>query len=258
MQKITHFYFDEIDSTNDELKRRFHSDDRPADWTVVSAGHQTAGKGRSGHEWKSPTEDSVATSLIFYPKVQIRHVPRLTILSGMAVAAALEKLYALPTRLKWPNDVLIHERKICGILCEMEPDGDRAAYVIVGIGVNVHQKDFPEDIRDMATSVDLELKKSEQKMQSSRKDIDRQIWLEFARLYQEFEKTEDLSDLLDEYNKRLVNVNQTVRVLDPLGEYQGKSLGIDRRGDLLVQREDGSIVAVDSGEVHVRGIYGYV
>lgn len=258
MQNITHIYFDEIDSTNEELKRRYRSGEKPAGWTVVSAGHQTAGKGRSGHQWKSPSEDSVATSMIFYPKVRIQHVPRLTILAGMAVASALEKLYDLPTRLKWPNDVLINEKKVCGILCEMEPDGDHAAYVVVGIGVNVHQKEFPEEIRGMATSVDLALQKSGRDQKSSRRDIDRQIWLEFARLYEAFEKTEDLSALQEEYNSRLVNVNQTVRILDPLGEYTAQSLGIDKQGDLLVKKEDGSLVAVNSGEVHVRGIYGYV
>lgn len=280
---ITHLYFDEIDSTNDELKRRYHravtdGTPLPEGWTVVSAGHQTAGKGRSGHQWESPTNDSIATSMIFYPGIAIDHVPRLTILAGMAVSAAIERTTGLSTSLKWPNDVLLHNRKVCGILSEMEPAGERAAYVVIGIGVNVHQKEFPPEIRDVATSVDLALMESAgeknpgekgsddvvsqdtpgRAVRGSRKRITYAIWEEFQRLYQAFEQTEDLTMVLSEYNQKLVNVNHTVRVLDPLGEYEGVSLGIDPAGDLLVRKADGTVVPVNSGEVSVRGIYGYV
>ena len=93
---------------------------------------------------------------------------------------------------------------------------------------------------------------------ASRQAIDHQIWREFLRLYQKFKETEDLTLLLEEYNQRLINRNKTVRVLNPKGEYEGTSLGIDAQGNLLVQKKDGSIVKVDSGEVSVRGVYGYV
>lgn len=262
----THIYLDEIDSTNEELKRRYHSDNKPENYTVISAGHQTAGKGRSGHQWKSPEHDSVATSMMIYPELDIQSIPRLTILSGMAVAAAIERLYQIPTQLKWPNDVLIRQHKVCGILCEMEASNNQADYVIIGIGVNVHQREFPEEIREIATSVDLELEASSHRdmdgnvnhAKASRQAIDHQIWREFLRLYQKFKETEDLTLLLEEYNQRLINRNKTVRVLNPKGEYEGTSLGIDAQGNLLVQKKDDSIVKVDSGEVSVRGVYGYV
>ncbi|HBE08478.1 MAG TPA: biotin--[acetyl-CoA-carboxylase] ligase, partial [Lachnospiraceae bacterium] len=123
-----------------------------------------------------------------------------------------------------------------------------------------------EEIREIATSVDLELEASSHRdmdgnvnhAKASRQAIDHQIWREFLRLYQKFKETEDLTLLLEEYNQRLINRNKTVRVLNPKGEYEGTSLGIDAQGNLLVQKKDDSIVKVDSGEVSVRGVYGYV
>ena len=132
-------------------------------------------------------------------------------------------------------------------------DGE-VGYVIVGIGVNVHQTGFPEDIAAMATSLDLEL----DGRMASRQAVTESIWTNFLRLYREFMLTEDLSGILEEYNARLVNVGQEVRILDPLGEYTAISQGIDATGALLVKTGSGEIKRVDSGEVSVRGIYGYV
>ena len=280
-------YFEEIDSTNLEAKREGEAG--APEFTVISAGTQTAGRGRSGHIWISPKKISVATSILLYPDgISMEHLPRLTIIAGVAVAEAVEELYPLHTQIKWPNDVLIDSKKICGILTEMEAENGHAKQVVCGIGVNVHQKkeDFAPEIRDMATSLDIELEKQidandtagmqkakssnfdqrsipldfEKKwQQASRKAITEAIWQHFLKHYEIFRANGgSLEGILESYNSRLANKNKRVRVVHQVHDFEGMALEMDPDGRLLIRRDDGSITAVDSGEVHVRGLYGYV
>ncbi|MGN0240160.1 MAG: biotin--[acetyl-CoA-carboxylase] ligase [Candidatus Weimeria sp.] len=249
-------YFEEIDSTNLEAKREGEAG--APGFTVISAGTQTAGRGRSGHTWISPEKVSVATSMLIYPEgIPMEHLPRLTIIAGVSVAEAIEELYPLKTQIKWPNDVLISSKKICGILTEMEAENGTAKQVVCGIGVNVHQKkeDFAPDIRDMATSIDLELSGRK----ASRKAVTEAIWKHFLGHYETFAADGgSLEEILDSYNGRLANRNRRVRVEHQTHDFEGEALEMDPDGRLLIRRDDGSITAVDSGEVHVRGLYGYV
>ena len=280
-------YFGEIDSTNLEAKREGEAG--APEFTVISAGTQTAGRGRSGHTWISPKKISVATSILLYPDgISMEHLPRLTIIAGVAVAEAVEELYPLHTQIKWPNDVLIDSKKICGILTEMEAENGHAKQVVCGIGVNVHQKkeDFAPEIRDMATSLDIELEKQidandtagmqkakssnfDQKsipldfekkwQQASRKAITEAIWQHFLKHYEIFRANGgSLEGILESYHSRLANKNKRVRVVHQVHDFEGMALEMDPDGRLLIRRDDGSITAVDSGEVHVRGLYGYV
>ena len=280
-------YFEEIDSTNLEAKREGEAG--APEFTVISAGTQTAGRGRSGHTWISPKKISVATSILLYPDgISMEHLPRLTIIAGVAVAETVEELYPLYTQIKWPNDVLIDSKKICGILTEMEAENGHAKQVVCGIGVNVHQKkeDFAPEIRDMATSLDIELEKQidandtagmqkakssnfdqksitldfEKKWQQvSRKAITEAIWQHFLKHYEIFRANGgSLEGILESYNSRLANKNKRVRVVHQVHDFEGMALEMDPDGRLLIRRDDGSITAVDSGEVHVRGLYGYV
>jgi len=175
----------------------------------------------------------------------------------MAVCDAIKEKYDLDTKIKWPNDVLIKEKKVCGILTEMSAENNKVKYVVPGIGVNVHNMSFQEDIKDMATSIDMELKMAGKKDNSSRKELTETIWKSFSGYYDKFIKTEDLNDVKIRYNNLLVNKGREVRVLDPKGEYNGVALGIDDTGALMVDTGD-RIVSVDAGEVSVRGVYGYV
>ena len=249
-------YYDTIDSTNLEAKRLAHAGAK--NFTVVSAGEQTAGRGRSGHSWISPEGVSVATSMLIYPEgIAMDHLPRLTILAGVSVAEAVEELYDLATQIKWPNDVLIGGKKICGILTELEADKGVAENVVVGIGVNVHHRkdDFAPEIRDMATSLDLELGGA----RASRKAVVEAIWRHFLSHYQAFVRDGgQLGDILPVYNSRLINKNKRVRVIHQIKDFCGVALEMDPEGKLLIRRDDGTVTAVDSVEVHVRGLYGYV
>ena len=187
------------------------------------------------------------------PEFQPDLAPMVTLIDAMAVAKAVEETCGLKTQIKWPNDVVIDGRKICGILTEMSAETGYIHYVVIGTGINVNIREFPEEIRDTATSLCIE--KGEKVL---RAPIIAGTMESFEAYYEKFLRTMDLSLLLDEYNARLVNKNAKVKVLDPQNEFEGTARGIDEKGRLLVEKADGCIEAVFAGEVSVRGVYGYV
>lgn len=257
MIQMRHEYLESIDSTNNEIKRRAVAGE--TEGLVISAGKQTAGRGRSGHQWETPADISIATSLLLRPTVAIDHLSSLTLVAAVAVRRAIEELYGIEIWIKWPNDVIIHGKKVCGILTEMSASEGKAEYVVVGIGVNVHQTSFSEELADKAISVDMALKEQDPfgAKRGDCKELTYRIWQEFALLYEAFCMTEDLSIVMEEYNRFLINRNAKVRVLDPNGDWEGIARGIDESGKLLVETKE-DLRQVDSGEVSVRGVYGYV
>lgn len=246
-------YYDEIDSTNTQLKRLFQDDPDLPHGTLAVTDRQVAGRGRRGRVWETPAGTNIAMSILLRPAFAPDKASMLTILTALAVAEGTEKLTGLPCQIKWPNDVIIRKKKYCGILTEMSAEVDYIEYVIVGIGINVNTTEFPEEIAKTATSIFLE--KDEKAVRAS---LIREILCAFEKYYELFEKSQDLTPLTEIYNKRLVSMNQTVRVLDPKGEFEGISKGINETGELIVEKEGGEEVLVYAGEVSVRGVYGYV
>ena len=176
----------------------------------------------------------------------------ITLLMAIAVTQSVRELH-LDAKIKWPNDVVVNGKKICGILTEMYPSADGSFFLVIGTGINVNQKEFPEEVKKTADSLALELGT----------DVDREVLLasvlrHFLDCYDSFLETMDLSGQKELYESFLVNKGRVVEVLDPKGEWQGTAIGIEKTGELLVRREDGSVEAVYAGEVSVRGIYGYV
>ena len=176
----------------------------------------------------------------------------MTLVAGLSVARALKALCGLDVKIKWPNDVVAGGRKLCGILSEMSAEMSGIHYLVIGIGINVNTEQFPEELRDKATSLYLETGK---KMQRAR--IIGTCMECFEEDFSLFEKTMDLSLLKDQYEALLVNKDEKVKVLERDASYVGTARGIDREGELLVEKEDGSLASVYAGEVSVRGIYGY-
>ena len=154
--------------------------------------------------------------------------------------------------IKWPNDIVINGKKICGILTEMSAQFDYINHIVIGIGINVHNESFPEELQDHAGSLLLECGK-----RVHRADLIETFLEEFERLYAIYLQTEDLSALQEEYDQLLVNRGRQVRVLDPKEPFEGKAMGITKKGELIVDTWE-SRKLVSSGEVSVRGIYGYV
>ncbi len=244
-------YFRQIDSTNLEVKRR--ADQGAPGPLLIVADEQTAGRGRRGRSWSSPPGTSISMSLLLRPHIRPENASMLTLVCALAVAGGIAETTGLKTEIKWPNDVVIHGKKICGILTEMNTELGEIGFVVPGIGINVNMTEFPEEIRETATSLKLELGKH-----VPRTPVVAAFVRCFAMYYGIFLETEDLTALKPVYEKLLVNRDREVLVLDPAGEWKGVARGITATGELLVERSDGSTVEVRSGEVSVRGIYGYV
>lgn len=239
-------------STNDEAMYMASENDR-GDGFLVVAEHQTGGKGRRGRVWESPKGTTISMSLILKPLIMPDRAPMITLVMALAVADVMQKQTDLDVKIKWPNDVLINKKKVCGILTEMSCDNNKVNHVVVGVGINVNVNQFPEEIASTATSMLIE-----KGNRFGRADIIISIMDHFEYYYEMFAQSGDLSDLVDLYDSYLINKNTEVRVLDPKGEYNGTAEGINDFGELIIQKEDGSFVRVDSGEVSVRGVYGYV
>ena len=246
--KTVHFAR-EIDSTNLWIKRL--AKEGAPEGTLALAEFQSAGRGRLGRSWEVPEGTSVMMSILLRPKFEPQYAPTLTLVMGMAVAKAVKNL-GFDVSIKWPNDVVVSHKKICGILTEMGVRAGKIDYAVIGVGINVNIKEFPEEMADKATSLYLESGK-----EFDRSQIPGLVMEAFEKYYEKFAATCDLSGLKEEYESILANYNQPVRVLakEP---YEGVARGITDGGELLVEKTDGTIVAVSAGEVSVRGLYSYV
>lgn len=244
-------FLDQVDSTNNEIRRLAEA--HASEGTLVVAGEQTAGKGRRGRSWVSPEGNGIWMSFLLRPKFPPECASMITLVAAMAVADGIREVTNTQTMIKWPNDIVADGKKICGILTEMSSEMESIQYVIVGIGINVGMTDFPEEIRETASS--LELITGHHINRPKLIDAVLRGWEKYYRVFLE---TQDLKGLWQEYNQMLVNRNREVRVLAPKGEYEGVSRGITHTGELLVELSSGEIRKVMSGEVSVRGIYGYV
>lgn len=244
------YYYDVTDSTNIRAKELGDADHPHG--TLVVADRQEAGRGRRGRSWETPAGTSIAMSILIKPDINPNHASMLTLVAAMAVAKAIDKVTGEKALIKWPNDIVMGNKKICGILTEMSAQFDYINHIVIGIGINVQNETFPEEIQDMATSILLE---TGQRVR--RADLIEQIMESFEHYYAIFLETEDLEGMVKEYNSLLVNMGRTVRVLDPKEPFEGKAMGITKRGELMVDTWE-SRKMVSSGEVSVRGLYGYV
>lgn len=239
---------DEVDSTNEYLKRLVADGWNSDDITVVSAQYQTAGKGRRGRQWLTEPGTALTFSVLLKPKMELSDCSMLTLVMAMAVRRALEDI-DVDTSIKWPNDIVMDGKKVCGILTEAIAE---TGHIIIGCGVNTNQESFPEDLADKSTSVLI----------ATNDCVDHDSLLEsiiyhLEKLVDTFMETGDFTNLKDEYEEALVSMNKEVTVLDPAGEYSGICLGIDERGQLKVKHDE-EVACVYAGEVSVRGVYGYV
>lgn len=239
-----------VDSTNNKAKRL--AEEGAGHGTLVLADQQSQGKGRRGRSWSTPPGTAVAMTVIVRPGMRPEQASMLTLIMGLAVASACRSLFELDAQIKWPNDIVIGGKKLCGILTEMSAEMNEIHYLVIGTGINVNMEEFPMEIRDTATSLCLELGKKVR-----RADVIQRCLEYFEQYYDVFMETENLSRLQKLYNQLLVSRDRQVRVLTPGNEYQGISRGINDKGELLVEREDGKTEAVYAGVVSVRGIYGY-
>lgn len=244
-------YFDTIDSTN--TKAQELAEKGYPSGTLVVADKQESGKGRRGRSWVSPSGTGIFMTLMIKPDINPNNASMLTLVAALAVAKAITSVTGEEALIKWPNDIVVNGKKVCGILTEMNAQFDYINHIVVGIGINVHNESFPEEISQMASSLMIEAGGK----RFHRAQIIAETMAYFEQYYDTFLKTQDLSALVREYDKLLVNRNKSVRVLDPKEPFDGKAMGITPKGELIVDTWE-SRKLVSSGEVSVRGIYGYV
>ena len=222
--------------------------------TLVIADRQQAGRGRRGRVWESPAGENVFMSIVLRPRIPAEKAPMLTLVMAIALAEGISAISGVQAGIKWPNDIVIHRHKICGILTEMHMNSDGSIRdIVIGVGINVNMQEFPASIRDMAGSLYTETGEK-----YDRNELIASVMEHFEKNYDIFAEAESLAPLKAAYEERLLNMEQEVRVLDSTGEYTGRALGITLTGELTVESENGNITEVNAGEVSVRGLYGYV
>lgn len=237
------FYYDETDTTNERAK----TNSSAPDGSIFIAEVQTHGKGSCGKSWTSPKGTGIWHSILLKPDISPMEVSQITLVAGLAVCKAI----GLNSKIKWPNDIVIGSKKICGILTEMSAEINMVNYVVCGIGVNVNMESFGSEIAHRATSMYIESGKK-----YCRNEIIAELFNTFEHYYKEFLEG-GLDAILDEYKENCVTLNKEVSVIFKKETVRGKAIDVDNSGALVVETNNG-IIHVNSGEVSVRGIYGYV
>ena len=251
MKKSKIIYLDATASTNDFLLKNAGKYEGE-DLVVAVSDYQTAGHGMGTNKWESEVGKNLLFSMLIHPLWVDAGVEFLVSMSEAIALCEVLSEYADDITIKWPNDIVMNGKKVCGILTEMSAQFDYINHIVIGIGINVHNEDFPEEIAKTASSLYLE---SGQHIH--RASLIEAFLEEFEDVYAEYLKTEDMEGLQKEYDAMLVNRGRQVRVLDPKEPFEGKAMGITKKGELIVDTWE-SRKLVSSGEVSVRGIYGYV
>lgn len=239
-------YFEETDSTNRQA--RMLAREGAKHGTLVIADTQNAGRGRRGRGWISPAGEGIFMSLILRPQMPPSEVAKISLTLALAVARAIERETGLDARIKWPNDIVIGGRKVCGLLLEMDATAEKVESIVAGVGINVHQTAFDAEIAHTASSLDL----------LTGKHVSRSAVV--RAFLGEFEKAMALEDaqMMDAYRARSATIGQRVQVIALDGTYAGTAQGITQSGSLLVETDAGEVREVLAADVSVRGIMGYV
>lgn len=230
-------YYESTGSTMDLARTEAEGDVREG--AIVLADEQTAGRGRQGRSWISPPGVNLYVTLILRPALD--HLRYLSIIAPLAVCHAIEETTGLVARIKWPNDVLIDDKKVCGVLAESEIEDEAVRYALVGIGVNVNVDVAPySEIRELATSLRTELQR-----EVSREEVLAAVLNHFEKLYQAVRRGEVVSV---GWKKRLSTLGKLIQVQSAGHTEEGVVVDADSDGALILRRDDGSHIRIDAGE----------
>lgn len=240
------YYYDKVTSTND-IAKEWTRQGAP-DGSIVVAEEQSGGRGRLGRVWHSPPGKGIFFSVILYPPVQPAIVSQITMVTAVALALAVRTHSGVPAGIKWPNDLLVDGRKLCGILTEMSAEVDRIEYLVVGAGLNVNltRDEFPADIRELATSLLLETGHS-----LPRASLLRAMLEEYEKWYQLW-LTQGFVPVLEQWKALSVSLRRMVQVHTLNDTWEGWVEDVDESGALLLRLEDGSLQRLVAGEVSLR------
>lgn len=216
--------------------------------TLVLAELQTGGKGRLGRPWHSPKGTGIWMSLIIRPAIPLPKTPQMTLLTAVSVARAIREETGLPVKIKWPNDIFIGDKKVCGILTELNAESDRVNYLVIGIGLNANSvaEDFPEELAKIATSLRIE----------SGEPIKRARFIQqFCRIFEEeydHYLAHGFARAKAEWEKHSYTIGRWVNVQTISQRLEGRAVGLDEEGVLMVEDQDGAIHKVYSADVNYR------
>lgn len=245
-------HFDTIDSTN-IMAKELANKGEPCGTVIVSE-EQSLAHGRLGRAWISPKYKGIWVSIILRPKVNPIKVPKITQIGAAAIINTL-KLIKINGTVKWPNDIIVNHKKVCGILTEMSAELNRVHYVVMGIGINVNldKEDFSEDVLKKATSLKIE----------TGSKIDRKLLIanflnEFEELYNEFFENSTVKRSIDICKKNSAIIGKDIKILSSGSETYAKAIDINENGELVVKYPDGSIKNLISSEISVRGLNEYI
>ena len=247
----TLYWYPVIDSTNTPAKRLAR--EGAPHGTVLIAGKQTGGRGRMGRSFESPQDAGVYLSVILRPNCPPRELMHLTCAAGAAMVEAVEAASGTRPQLKWINDLVIGAKKLGGILTEMSVDKGMVEYAVVGIGINCLQQpgDFPPEIADLAVSLSMAAGRQIPPERLAAAMVEA-LWKMDAVLFRE------KSRLMAAYKENCITLGKDIQVIRANSLRPGRAVDLGEDGDLLVEYPDGSRELVSSGEVSVRGMYGYV
>lgn len=243
-------FFQETDSTNQVLKKM--ATENAPEGTVVLSDMQSAGRGRRGKTWMSAPNSGVWMSVLLRPNLHPNSVQTLTLATSVAVMRALEPLEIEGMGIKWPNDILINGKKVCGILTELSAEAERVEWVILGIGLNVNHSelDFPNDIASLATSLRMNVNKN---IEFDRSVIAAKLIDEIEKVYHFFIE-KGSSWVVEEWKKLNITLGKSIKIIGQQGSFGAEAFDITKEGKLIVKDDEGKVHEVISGEISLRQI----
>lgn len=243
-------YEEVMSSTNNKAKELAR--EGASEGLLVIADKQLNGKGRLGRAWESPSGTGIWMSLVLRPNILPQYASELTLVAGLTICEVISEITGLDAKIKWPNDIVVNGKKVCGILTEMSAEMEGINYIILGIGVNVNMTSFPETL-PYASSLAIEGNK-----EYHRKSIIKRFLEKFEEDYKFYKSNPSLEAFLKRYEAYCITLHRKVKLIIGEEEILAEAENITSRGALVVRREDGTTEEVLSGEVSVRGLYGYV
>lgn len=233
--------FQETTSTNDVVEK--FARDGVREGVAVFAESQTRGRGRLGRKWMSPPRQGLWFSVLFRPHLPPAAATQLTVMAATAVARALRLQTGLSPQIKWPNDILLNGKKAVGILTELSAELDEVRHVILGIGVDVNVREFPADLRDIATSLAIELGSSVDRAALAA-GILRELDRDYARIC-----AGDFTGVAEEWEQQCLTLGRRVRIQIGDRLIRGRAESLDAAGALLVRTEHGLLERIIGGDV---------
>jgi len=238
-----------VDSTNTYAKSM--AQNISGEMVVVSE-RQTQGKGRLGRIWQSPPGGNLYVSFVLRPKISPQQAAGITLIAALAVCDAIKQTCGVQAGIKWPNDIILNGRKVCGILTEMVSDMDSIEFLVIGIGINVNGMDWPEDLKDKAVS----LQEATGKVIDRHELIANLIPTVFDRARQL--ETFGVKQFINEYTALSVIFDKKISIIIREKQWIGSCVGFNENGELLFQPDGGEPMVLNAGEISVRGVNGYV